>query len=183
MANQDHVFVKIEVVDRKADSLAVVRVDRKGKPVCSFSDCVSVGEDFGQLISRMKREILDERYSSEYVVVAHYPEIERGYLSREYKSKKTDEVFNGRMWLSVSQLVWPMVDAQMVPSVSFDVVCTYFGIDRTIGAGLNAEKDCTALVRVFFELMSRYRSALIVDETVRDFGGTTLESIRKVIGF
>jgi hypothetical protein len=183
MANQDHVFIKIEVVNRKADGLAVVRVDRKGTPISSFSDCVSMGEDFSALIARMKREILDERYSKEYVVVAHYPEIERAYLKKEYESKGADEVFNGRMWLSVSQLVWPMVDAQMIPTIAFDEVCSYFGIDRTLGSGLNVEKDCTALVRVFFQLMSRYRTALIVDETVRDFGGGTLENIRKVIGF
>jgi hypothetical protein len=58
------------------------------------------------------------RYSKEYVVVAHYPEIERTYLKKEYETKGTDEVFNGRMWLSVSQLVWPMVDAQMIPRTS-----------------------------------------------------------------
>jgi hypothetical protein len=181
--NQDHVFVKIEVVNGKADGLAVARVDRKGNPICSFSDCVSVGEDFGTLIERMKKEILDKRYSTEYVVVAHYSEIERAHLKKHYVSKKADEVFNGRMWLSVSQLAWPLVDAQMIPTIAFDVVCLYFGADRVNGTGLNVEKDCTALVRVFFELMGRYRSALIVDETVRDFGGQTLESIRKVIGF
>jgi hypothetical protein len=181
--NQDHVFVKIEVVNRKADALAVVRVDRKGKPLCSFSDSVSVNEDFSALIDRMKREILDERYSKEYVVVAHYPEIERSYLKKEYDTDKTDEVFNGRMWLSVSQLVWPMVEAQMIPTIAFDVICSHFNIDRVAGDMLNVEKDCTALVRIFFELMNRYRSALIVEETVRDIGGSTLENIRKVIGF
>jgi hypothetical protein len=181
--NQDHVFVKIEVVDRKPDGLAVARVDRKGNPICSFSDCVSVGEDFPALITRMQREILDERYSKEYVVVAHYSEIERAYLKKHYDSKRADEVFNGRMWISVSQLAWPLVDAQMIPTIAFEVVCMYFGVDRVKGDGLNVEKDCTALVRVFFDLMSRYRSALIVDETVRDFGGQTLASIRKTIGF
>jgi DNA polymerase III epsilon subunit-like protein len=182
MSCQDHVFVKIEIANRKPDGLAVVRVNRKGERMASFSEHVSVSEPFPELLRRMRSEILSPRYSPEYVVVAHYPEIEREVL-RKAMAEKKEEVFEGRMWIAVSQLLWPLVDAQMIPSVSFDVVCAYFGVDRAAGDGLNVEKDCTAMVRVFFELMSRYRTALVVEEGVRDFGGPTLQSFRKVLGF
>jgi DNA polymerase III epsilon subunit-like protein len=184
--NQDIVFVKIEAVDHVPDSIAVARVDRKGTALCSFGECETLGESFENILHRMKREVLDERYSKEYVVVSHYTELERTYLKKSYSPAGRyagKEIFEGRMWLSTSQLVWPMVDAQMIPSVAFDEVCKYFGIDRAAGQGLNVEKDCTALVRVFFELMRRYKTALLVEEGVRDLGGPTLAGIRSMFGF
>jgi hypothetical protein len=184
MANQDHVFVKIGMVRGKADSIAVARTDRKGTPLCSYTGAVSMSDDFATLVSQMKREILLGQ-SKEYVVVAHYPEVERTILAKEEHQGGRLEVFDGRVWISTSQLVWPMVDCQMIPSTSFDSVRAYFGIaineERTDPAA-TCEEECTALARIYFELMRRYRSALLVEEGVRDFGGPTLDKFRKMIG-
>lgn len=183
MSNQDHVFVKIEIVNRKPDALTVIRTNRQGMPVETFSECVDFQTDFAALVLRMQDKILaPSKYSKEYVVVAHYSEIEREILKKNYKS--ITEVFAGRTWISCSQLIWPMVEAQMVPSTSFDTACSYFGIDRNKGMENKAdsERDCVALARIFFELIKRYKSALVVEEGVRDFGGPWLEKARAMFG-
>lgn len=178
MANQDHIFIKIDMVKGKPDSLAAARTDRKGAPLGSYLGVASTGETFSDLVASMRREIL-HGLSKEYVVIAHYAECERAILAKEYGDRP--EVFDGRLWISTSQLLWPLLDCQMIPSVSFESVCAYFGIGLVDVDGI-AERDCTALARIYFELMRRYRSALIVEEGVRDFGGPTLDKVRKMIG-
>ena len=186
MAAQDHVFIKIGLAGKKADSLAVARTDRRGQPIAAFSECVLIDEPFSDLIERMKAVITPPRFSKEYVVVAHHAEVERAHLQKEHAphaSRSESEVFPGRLWLSLSQIVWPMVEAQMLASTNFDTVCSYFGVVRDGKANSDTEADCTALVRIYFEMMRRYKTSLIAEEGIRDFAGPTVDKFRKLVGF
>lgn len=180
MSNQDQVFIKVGIVDNKPDALAVARLDRKGQGVASYSGTVDVNNSFADLITAMRREIIVGR-AAEYVVIAHYPEIERELLRKHYQQTAgSAEVFAGRLWLSASQLLWPLVDSGMIPSTQFETVCPYFGITRAERS--TAEDDCADLGRMYIELMRRYRSSLIVEEGVRDFAGPTIDKFRKMVG-
>jgi DNA polymerase III epsilon subunit-like protein len=188
----DHVFVDLAVTDPnpttgKIVGIAVVRTDRKGKVLESFSQEVDSetdipvpeGETLAVVVSNMKKCILDSRrYDSSYVVIGTHTETDRAHLRNFTKDKS--EVFAGRGWIDILALSFPLCYYSMIPDRSFDSLCKHFEVTNT--APNTAMGDCEALVRVYWALMTRYKTALGGEEILREIGGTPLKSLRKIVG-
>lgn len=100
-----------------------------------------------------------------------------------YKSLLGPTYFRGKTWLDISQLAWPLGYCDMISNRDLDTLCKHFGAVVAHDAAGTMSGNCEALVRVYWAMMQRYRTALIGEEAVRDFGGEALQGIRKFIGF
>jgi len=189
--NQDHVFVDLAVTHAKPEDgeivgIAVVRTDKKGKVLAAFSERVASAEsptfgdpDFDTVIRDMKRSILNDTFDSSYIVIAAHADTDRAYL-REYTDDKP-EVFPRRGWLDILALSWPLCYNDMISDRSFESLCRHFKVENT--APNTATGNCEALVRVYWAMMKRYKTALGGEEILREIGGTPLENVRKLVGF
>jgi DNA polymerase III epsilon subunit-like protein len=201
--NQDHVFIDLAVTNPSPASgeiiaIAAVRTDRKGRVLTAFSERVKPKEkleetetlppeylasdwDNAPSIQKvwegLKANILDEKaYDSNYVVVAHYAEIDRRFL----REALNQEAFPRKAWIDTLQLAWPLFYNDMLPDRSFDSLCRHFGVENV--APDTATGDCTALVQIYWKIMVRYRGALLAEESVRAVGGEPLAKLRNWIG-
>jgi DNA polymerase III alpha subunit (gram-positive type) len=203
--NCDHVFVDLAVTHPNPRigqiiGIAAVRTTGKGKVLDAFSEKIrpttALTEDerrhldiiedypseganaFRDVIKSMKKCVLSDRYESLYIVVATHADTDRAYL-KGYTEDKA-EVFAGRAWLDILAISWPLVYNDQISDRGFDSLCKHFQVENT--APNTATGDCEALVRVYWALMKRYKTALGGEEILREIGGGPLENFRKYIG-
>jgi len=202
--NLDHVFIDLAVTHPNPRigqiiGIAAVRTNHKGKPLAAFSEKIKIQtelsseeikhignyvdsamtDSFVDVIKSMKAVILDEsKYESTYMVVATHAEVDRSFL-KNYTEEKT-EVFSRKPWLDILALAWPLCFLDMISDRSFDSLCKHFKVENT--AVDTATGDCEALVRVYWALIKRYRTALGGEEILREIGGNPLENFRKIVG-
>jgi DNA polymerase III epsilon subunit-like protein len=203
MANQDHVFIDLAVTDPSPGSgeiiaIAAVRTDRKGKVLTAFSERVKPKERLGEsdelppeyhasdwdnapdihkVWDGLKKNVLDEKaFDSNYVVVAHYAEIDRRFL----REALGHEAFPKKAWVDTLQLAWPLYYNDLLTDRSFACLCKHFDVENV--APDTATGDCTALVQVYWKIMARYKGALLAEESVRAIGGEPLAKLRNWIG-
>jgi len=165
--NLDHVFIAVDSDGKRITSVSAVRTDRKGK-VLAASDADSVV---------IAARTVIEPFSDTYLIISQYPTIK--ILSTDKTAKSCG--LSDKEWLDIAQVAWPLAFSDMVGNCNLDTLCKHFGINyqdagTTIG-------DCEAMVRVYWAMMTRYRTALIAEEGIRDYGGEALRGIRKFIGF
>jgi len=202
----DHIFVDLAVTHPNPRigqiiGIAVVRTTGKGKVLETFSeqvklyvelsedekkhlagsdDSISLNADsLKSVIGSMRKCILDtRRYDSSYLVIAAHADTDRTYL-RNFTNEKS-EVFAGRAWLDILALSYPLWYNDMISDRTFDSLCKHFKVENT--SPNTATGDCEALVRVYWALMTRYKTALGGEEILREIGGSPLESFRKIVG-
>jgi len=190
--NLDHIFIDLAVSDpdpAKGEILAIaaVRTDRKGKVLAAFSDKTSRDDDeysdadFKAAIKGMEDVILAKSFETSYIVVAHFAEIDRLFLKMAC-DRISHKPFPKRAWLDTAQLAWPLVYNDMISERTLDSLCVHFDIERKADMIDTATGDCEALVRVYWAMMSRYKTALAGEEMVRSVGGETLIKARKMLG-
>lgn len=132
-----------------------------------------------ELLRKLKKEIVTDK---PFVVVSHNNEITKGLLRIEFDKTGLDDIFAGRAWIDVNQLVWPLMANGVIKSRSLDALVKYFGI--TTGLVIDSADTCQAIVLCYGAIMRRYRTALAGEDFVREaVGGETLDSIRKIVGF
>ena len=196
----DHVFIELALShpDLKLGQIlgiAAVRTDRKGKPLTAFSEKVKPetdftpeekthveenfaigdrysGESLSQVVKDLKSSVLSKRYDSKYVIVATHAESVRAFLG--------EEVFGKKPWLDILAISWPLAYHDHVSDRTFDSLCKSFKVENT--APDTATGNCEALVRVYWAMMTRYKTALGGEEILREVGGSPLEHLRKYIG-
>lgn len=164
--NQDHVFLEM---DKK--SIAIVRTDYKAKVQATFSSVFSREDVFIDLAA----EILAP-FDSKYVVISHLYERNREVL----KEKAGRELFP-RAWIDTAQMAWPLVFNDIMNySRTLESLCMHFDIPND-EPGV-PEADVTALLKVYWEMMRRYRTALVGEQALHSVGGETLHGLRKLVG-
>lgn len=172
--NLDHVFIDIGLSSTGiVTGLAAVRTDRKAKPLAAYSEGITEGRGYNDKLDNALENMFSvvlKPYPADYVIVSQH--------AGRYRSV-IDAYVQGRPWLDIAQLAWPLGFSDMIPNRDLDTLCKHFGMkpdDGTISG------NCESVVRVYWAMMKRYRTALIGEEAVRDFGGETLASLRKYIG-
>lgn len=160
--NVDHIFIETIGDNLSQLELAAVRTNHKGKVLTTHSSKFSF-DDFEKRVLKP--------FSNQYVIISQ---------SNRFKHVLTGQWFKDKTWLTISQLAWPLYYSDMISDTEFDTICKHFSIDDCPDDDI--EGNCEALVRVYWALMKRYRTALIGEEAVRDFGGEALASVRKFIG-
>ncbi len=174
--NQDHIFIDVASDQDGISGIAMVRTDRKGKVLCAFSDNVDDTSPISKVVEAMRTSILKPELGNTYVIVAHFAEADKQVL----KDAGQGDLFRGRAWLDTSQIAWPFVYNDLAGERTLDALCAYFEIKNT--APDTATGDCEALVRLYWEMMKRYKTAILGEEAIRDYGGETLKRLRSVIG-
>ncbi len=199
--NQDHVFIELVLSDPSPNQgvilgLAAVRTDKKGKVLAAFSERVKATGKGGVIDAEMDEEsewkydhafkdvwkgltrcILDDGFDSSFIVVARYADLYRRFLREALDNK---EPFPKKAWLDIIQLSWPLAYNDMVSDRSFDTLCKHLDVENL--APDTATGNSTALVAAYWKLMSRYKLALLGEETVRGIGGEPLAKLRNWIG-
>jgi len=202
--NLDHVFLDLAVTHPNPRigqivGIAVVRTDRKGKVLADFSSKIrpatdlsdeekdtygddvvdTSGDSFVDVIKSMKRKILNEsRFEDSFVVIGTHAENDRTFLRNV--TEDDPEVFGKRAWLDILILAWPLYHNDMISDRSFDSLCKHFKVENS--APNTAMGDCEALVRAYWALAKRYKTALGGEEILREVGGTPLEKFRTIVG-
>ncbi len=182
MRSLDHLFLALGLSESNLETAAItgiaaVRTDRKGTVLAAYSESCSVRGlvdcDLEAVYGNMANALL-KPFPAHYVIVAEHSNAYRTLLGPAY--------FKGKTWLDISQLAWPLGYSDMIPDRSLDTLTKHFGTPIAFDLEGTMSGNCEALVRVYWAMMKRYRSALIGEEAVRDFGGEALAGIRKFIG-
>ncbi len=178
--NLDHVFIELGLSDDNISAasvtgMAAVRTDRKGKVLAAYSEACSIRGlddiDIETVYSKVNDTLL-KPYPEPYVVIAQHAQAYKGLLGAS--------CFRGRAWLDIAQLAWPLGYCDMIPDRNLDTLAKHFMCN--VEAGGTMSGNCETLVRVYWAMMKRYRTALLGEEAIRDIGGETLAGIRKFIG-
>ncbi len=178
--NLDHVFIELGLSDdniaaASVTGMAAVRTDRKGKVLAAYSEACSIRGlddiDIESVYGKVSDTLL-KPYPEPYVVVAQNAQAYKGLLG--------GSCFRGRAWLDIAQLAWPLGYCDMIPDRSLGTLAKHFMCNVESDGTMSG--NCETLVRVYWALMKRYRTALLGEEAIRDIGGETLAGIRKFIG-
>jgi hypothetical protein len=181
--NLDHVFIELglsedNIAAATVTGIAAVRTDRKGRVLAAYSESCSIRgleeADIETVYANLSCALLTP-YPTQYVVISQHGNAYRGILP--------PECFRGKSWLDIAQLAWPLGYCDMISNRDLDTLCKHFGIKIAHDAEGSMSGNCEALVRAYWAMMQRYRTALIGEEAVRDFGGEALAGVRKFIGF
>lgn len=166
--NKDHIFIEVDYHNGKLDSVACVRTDRKGKVLQTFEDRIS-GDWSKDGITRCLKEAIVLPFQDESIVVT-------SLLSNRLV---VSPVLQDVRWLAIEQVAWPLEFCDMIGDVSLKGLSKSFGFEdsRTV------TDRCSLLVRVYWTMMRRYKTALLVEEVGRDLGGETLATVRRMFNF
>lgn len=184
--NLDHIFVELGLSedtprgktesDYSVTGIAAVRTDRKGKVLAAYSESCSirglVPNDIESIYGNLSSALLLP-YPAQYVIISQHAATYRGLLDPAY--------FRGKSWLDIAQLAWPLGYCDMISNRDLDTICKHFAIK--IDSEGTMSGNCEALVRAYWAMMQRYRTALLSEEAIRDYGGEALAGLRKYIGF
>ncbi len=176
----DHVFIEVGLSDdniaaANITGIAAVRTDRKGKVLASHCETCSIRglDDIDvDAVYQKVNDVLLRPYAESYVIVARNAQAYKGVLGPNY--------FRGRAWLDIAQLAWPLGHCDMIPDRNLDTLAKHFGCKYDEENTMTG--NCETLCRVYWEMMKRYRAALLGEEAVRDIGGEALAGIRKFFG-
>lgn len=179
--NLDHVFLELALSDENiaiasVTGLAAVRTDRKGKVSAAYSEtCAIRGLDSIDIEAVYQKvdSILLRPYPEPYVIIAQHAQAYKGLLG--------PSVFRGRAWLDIAQLAWPLGYCDMIPDRNLDTLAKHFGLRVKETEG-TLSGNCESLCRVYWAMMNRYRTSLLGEEALRDFGGEALAEFRKYLG-
>lgn len=171
----DHVFIESLYENQVCTQIALVRTDRKGKHCAAYSEMIDLqgrnGAPFAEVIDEITRQILSPKFDENYIVVT-------------YKFDKRQTVLRDLLrqsWIYMTNLAWPLAYAGMVSSLSLDSISKYNGVINQ--APSTAKGNVVAIMEAYWTMMRRFKTALSVEEGARQFGGDTLEEIRKTFGF
>lgn len=207
--NQDHIFIDLAVTHPNPEigqiiAVAAVRTDKKGKILTEFAEKIRLHDELSTAeeehsppdfsvnewtsarllpqVMSMLRETMLLPFDGTYVVVASHADTDRSFLRQAWKTHQASgpALFSARAWIDPLQVAWPMFYNDMMPDRSFDSLCKHFGVRNS--APDTATGDCAALVEVYWNMMNRYKGALIGEEVIREVGGNALAHVRRFFG-
>ena len=205
--NQDLVFFRLhpsrfDAKSAEAVSISAIRTDSKGKVLAAFASRVQPEGDvspeattlssynpiewaeepkFKEAAGMLRSNVLSP-FGARYIVIAHQADFDRVVLRRQWQevTKVEGELFDGRVWIDTAQLCYPFAVHGLMTGRSLDAMASHFGV--TIEMPRSAGGDCTALMASYGAMMKRYKFALHGEDAIRDLGGETLASFRKMVG-
>jgi DNA polymerase III epsilon subunit-like protein len=206
----DHVFIKVVCTSQDVDEadiveIAAIRTDRKGSILGTATSMVRPNRDvenavikrlgyepadvldaprFTWAAEHIRTTLLGARYANEeFITVGHFAEyVERPVLRRECKRISIPELFGIGLWVDTGAMAWPLVECDLVSQRTLIALARHYHI-ITSELPPTAISEVAMLSQIYWEMMRRYKTSLRVEETVRSYGGPTLESVRRVIGF
>lgn len=184
----DHIFLMVKASSMKMKEANIIEIASirtngqlgsitKRSVLAAFTSDVS---DFKSTVKELEKNILD-KFDNKYVVVTHISDITKTLLRNGYeKNNIKTELFDGRAWVDINQLAWPLVASGIIPNRQLQTIAKHFELaySETDSADL-----CTVLVNIYGHMMRQFKTALIGEEAVRDFGGETFKNIRQMMGF
>jgi DNA polymerase III epsilon subunit-like protein len=203
--NQDHIFFDVETssLDPKSGEIidiAAIRTDRTGTVLASCSDriqprkpvdesCAKVNgykpEDwasactFKVAMNTLRKVVLAQHFQEKFVVVAHFADFDRMFLTACCEREQEPVPFEGRAWLDTAQISWPLIAGNMIPSRSLEALTKYYGIENS--AAHTAIGDARAVMGVYWEMIRRFGTSLKLEEYARKKGGPTVEMVRRLL--
>ena len=181
----DHIFIDVSYEKKNVTAIAAVRTSKDGKVLTSFSEEVDgngLGDSPVAVIDNLLSTMLAPNFIKEYILIAAHAEVDRQALKELWKSSnlrrrqsqgRIDEPFQGRSWIDILQLAWPMVYNNQISDRSFDTLCKHFEVENKDSD--TAMGNCEALVRCYWKLMQQYKVALYGEGLVREIGGKGYE--------
>ena len=194
----DHIFLDLGLTSTDKDgeitAIAAVRTDSRAKVIASFSDevrnstCIrgdgNAPPGFVEVIDNMLAVICAPNFIKEYVIIGAHHETDRAFIKAAWKGidlkRWTNnghriEPFYGHRRIDILQLAWPLCYNKTLNDGSFECLCHHFEVpNKDPGSTMG---DCEALVRCYWKLMNRYKTALYGEGLVREIGGKGYESL------
>lgn len=135
---------------------------------------------------RNPKALLSQLYKSiitpePYVLISYNNEVTKALLRIENEKAGLEDCFQGRAWIDVNALAWPMLVSGQVTGRNLEKLSSHFGV--TIGKHSDSADVVTALLQIYGFMMRRYKTALHGESVIREAGGETLSQLRNIIGF
>jgi hypothetical protein len=169
----DHIFLDSIHDGSECADLAVVRTDRKGKVIATYSEKLKTKSFMGVALADallvMQDAILSPKFDENFMCVSHKPQ--RRVIREPF----------GESWITLSTLAWPLAFSGLIPSITLDSIAKHYGV--TNKAPKTAQGNVVALHETYWQMMRRYKTALTAEDSLRGFGGDALEKLRRELGF
>lgn len=178
----DHLFITInrDALDQISQISAVRTIGGdvtnalKGNTAHAFTSNVYDGQ-LKRVLDSLKQKVSD--IDEKFVIVSMDGEKIRSIVKTDTKKALYPE----RIWIDAKQLTWPFMVNSLIGNRSLEALCAYFKVSFQPNG--DSAEDCLSLMQVYTRMMQRYKVGLLADNAIRDFGGDTLEGLRKFVGF
>ena len=171
----DHIFFEALYEDNECGQIAAVRTNRKGEHVEAFEEQIKTktmeGVSLEETMTRLKKQLLNEKYAEDYVVICLSPPKDINVF------KKTLT----KSWMSLKHLAWPLSYSGMIRELSLDSISKHHGIVNK--RPTEATGNVVAILETYWQMMRRYKTALVAEDRLREIGGQSFESLRRGLGF
>jgi hypothetical protein len=182
----DHIFIHTTFSglgpSAKLKEIAAVRTDEKGAVLTSRNEVIDQSTENSYTfpvhiaLKSIRQAMLDRE--DKYVVVM-YHEAHKQMIRAQEDPKAP--IFDGRSWIDVTQLVWPMVFGGLIKDRSLKALIEFCKLPSYSGAG-RADEDVTFLSRVYWSVMRKYNTALHIEDFATEVGGERLAAFRQLFG-
>lgn len=171
--NLDHIFLFSAYARGTLKRISAVRTDRKGRGVAGYATSVSSAND-----SEFPSRDIAVRDMSDCLGLGSNPVVVVSCnIDRDKKDYAKAFPFDDCIWLDIYQLAWPLVIHTSVSKErSFKELCTQFDIS------LIDTEEGAALAKLYWAMMTRYKTSLFGEELIRETGGKALASVRRMFG-
>ena len=199
---QDHIFIDLETsgpepAENCIIEIAAIRTDPQGKILATYTDkimpSVKVSDEarkvngyapdkwadavsLSMALHGLNKTLLDGR-SDKYVVVAHFAEFDKHFLTSDCVRNSLPLPFPKRAWIDTGQIIWPLAFVGAIKSRSLESICAHLGIVNE--SPHTAPGDCLALCKMYWAIMRRYSVALAASEAAHNKWGGVTEIVEK----
>ncbi len=164
----DHLFIDVAVTGTHPSAIAAVRTNHKGVTQAAFASSITE-RNLDTVLADLDRVVL-QPYTSHYALV----------VQNQKTYSHVAFAFNAKAMLDLVQLAWPMGLAGLVPARDLDTLAKHFGVTYDADS---ASDTAVAISEVYWRMMRRYKTVLIGEEVIREFGGERLAGIRSFFKF
>jgi DNA polymerase III epsilon subunit-like protein len=196
---QDYIFFHIETSNLNPATgeiidMAAIRTDSEGNILVTYADRIApLGPvdpeaqkingytekdwegaiSFDRALTSMVATILEGR-SSACVIVGHYTSFNQAFLKNACAKINASMPFEGRTWVDMFQLSWPLQCDELIANRSLECLANYYGIDtKNVHSAMGAIE---IIYEVYWRMMKRFHLVNNAESAIRKVGTSLMDA-------
>lgn len=190
--NQDHIFYRSilsnkEITKNTILDLAIVRTNSDGEVLARHVDKITFETNysdgyvtFAEALKSIQTVILND-YTDKYVIVSLNGFQDKNLFTAECKKNNLKDLFEGRLWVDLSQLAWPLLYCGSIENRQITTLYRYYNI---IPEELyTACGEVEGIQQIYWKMMKRFSMANTVEQKVKDVASDFVGGFISKLGF
>ena len=184
--NQDHIFYRALMATNELSKdniidVAVVRTNSEGEVLARHTDKISKDTvTFSEVLKSIYTNIISS-FTEKFVIVSLNGFQEKTSFINECKKINAKDIFEGRVWIDLTQLAWPLLYCGSIENRQLSTLYRYYGIipDELYTACGEVE----GLQQIYWKMMKRFSMANTVEQRVKDAANDFVGGLVSKLGF